>query len=264
MHQLKLAFPTRLLKVPLRQAIAQVAQAGLSGIQLDARNELKPRELSETGLRQLLHQLGEQGLQVASVTFPIRRSLSEPEQLDGRVAAIKEALTFAGRLSARVLTVRAGRIPAEPESSQYQLLVDVLNDLARHGNHVGTTLCLTTLGDSVENRAALLDRVDQGFIGTDLDPAGLVANSISLGQLIQRFHSSILHVRLRDALKDMDGSVVETTLGRGEVDWEELLALLDEADFRGWMTAERTAGDDLVGDTLRAIQYIRQVHSGHL
>ncbi len=44
--------------------------------------------------------------------------------------------------------------------------------------------------------------------------------------------------------------------------WDELLAMLEEGSFRGWLVATRSSGDDKVGDMARAIKYIRAVASG--
>ena len=151
----RFAYPTRLLKRPVRQAIAQVAQSGIEGIQLDARNEMRPTELSDTGIRQFLHFIREHQVTVSSLTFPIRRALSDPDRLDGRISAIKNAMSFAARLQCGVVTTRAGIIPSDLESSEFKNLMDALNDLARHGNHIGVVLALTTSGDALDARKQL-------------------------------------------------------------------------------------------------------------
>jgi sugar phosphate isomerase/epimerase len=79
---------------------------------------------------------------------------------------------------------------------------------------------------------------------------------------LRTLHASVWQVRVRDAVREMDGSGVEVPLGRGEVVWDEFLALVDEIGYRGWLTVDRTAGDDKLHDAARAIQYLRRVAAG--
>src|SRR5579864_8879244 len=122
MTSLRIAIATRCLNLPLRESLRAAASLGAKGVQFDAREELKPGELTDTGRRQLLHGLDELGLSLASLAFPARRSLYDEEQLDGRVAALKCALEHAWQLKARALTVRIGKIPDDRESKAYRLL----------------------------------------------------------------------------------------------------------------------------------------------
>src|SRR5580704_18807423 len=110
MRPLPLAIATRCLNQPLKPALVLAAQFGAGGVQLDVRNELKPAELSATGRRELLHRVEEIRLAIASLDFPLRRGLFDPERLDARLAALKEAMDFASLMRCRVVTVRLGRL----------------------------------------------------------------------------------------------------------------------------------------------------------
>ena len=69
------------------------------------------------------------------------------------------------------------------------------------------------------------------------------------------------HVTARDAVRDLnaEGGAMEVPIGRGEVDWVELLPLLHEAEFRGWVTVNRSQGTDRAGDVTRGLQYLGRV-----
>src|SRR6266404_4886160 len=71
MPPLKIAVATRCLSLPLKDSLRVAASLGAKGVQFDAREELRPGDLTETGRRQLLHGLGELGLSVASLAFPM-------------------------------------------------------------------------------------------------------------------------------------------------------------------------------------------------
>ncbi len=235
------------------------AETGASGLQFDAREQLKPTDLSETGRRQLLHTLGERGLSVASLTMPLRRVLHDEEFLDVRIEAIKTAMQFAWDLKARVLTCRIGRIPEDTESHERSRLLQVLSVLAAHGNHVGVSFSITPAGDSPETLRSLIDAVDTGPLGIDFDPSERVMSRQNPVTSLRELHAHVTHVTIRDALRDVDGGGREVAVGRGECDWPELIAVIEEMNYAGWLTAERTAGDDPFGDVSRAVQYVQNV-----
>src|SRR5262245_2381634 len=134
MPPLRIAIATHCLQLPLRDSLRAAGNLGARGVQFDAREEIRPEALTETGRRQLRHALDELGLSVASLAFPARRPFYDEERLDARVAAVKQTMLSAWQLHARVVTARVGKIPDDRASKPYRILVDVLSDLVRHGN----------------------------------------------------------------------------------------------------------------------------------
>lgn len=259
MPPLRIAVPTFCLHRPLKDAVRAAASLGAKGVQFDARDEIKPGELTETGRRQLLHGLGELGLSVASLSFPTRRSFYDEEQLDRRVIATKAAMDLAWQLRASVVTARIGKIPADKESKQYRLLFDVLCDLARHSNQVGAALAITPTDDTPQALAELIASIKSGPLGIDFDPAVFVMAGHKPAEALRTLHAQVLHFTARDAIRDIDAGGLETALGRGEIDWVELLPLLDEIEYAGWVTVNRTQGEDRAGDVARGVQYLKNV-----
>ncbi|MEO1994602.1 MAG: sugar phosphate isomerase/epimerase family protein [Planctomycetaceae bacterium] len=260
MNQMKLGVACRVFDSSIKRALDRAAELGVSGVQIDARHDMRPEQLSNTGRRQFLHGLSERGLRVGSVTFPLRRRLYDPDQISPRIEALKTALSYAYELKSSILTIPIGRIPhPEDDGPSFDALVEVLNDLASHGNRVGTTLSITPGPDTADTLQKLLDRVQQGRIGIDLDPASAVLAGESAAQAYRTLHQSVTHVRIRDAQRDLDGMGQETPVGRGAVAWDELLALLDEAAYSGWLMVDRTSGSNRSGDATHAIQYMRSL-----
>ena len=262
MHSLHIAVATRRFLQPLKQSLQTAAKIGAVGVQLDVRNELNPAEFSETGCRQLLHYLDELSLGVSSLSFASQRRLSDLDRLDARLEAVRTAMQFAFRIQARILTVQVGRIPSESDSSDYQMLSDILNDLAKFGNHIGTTLLITSSGDSAETLLQLISTVTQGPIGMNFDPAIFVFSGQNPLEALKALHTLVMHVQVRDAVRDIDGNGLEVPVGRGEVVWDEFLALLEEAGYQGWLTVDRTQGDDKTGDIAKAVQFLRNMALG--
>jgi sugar phosphate isomerase/epimerase len=256
---LHLAVATRCFLSPFKDSLRAAAECGASGVQFDAREELKPGDLTDTGRRQLVHSLSERGLSIASLAFPTRRSFYDQEQLDARVAMARRILDLAWQLKCRVVTLRVGKIPADKEDKNYGILFDVISDLARHSNQVGATLAITPTHDSPQALGELIDSIKSGPVGIDFDPAVFVMSGANPTDAFRLLHSKILHVSARDAVKDIDAGGLEVALGRGEVEWVEILPLLDEVGYRGWVTVNRTQGDDRPGDVARGVKFLTNV-----
>ncbi len=259
MPVLRLAVATRCLKQPLRQAIATVAAMGATGVRLDGRREVKPAELSHTGRRQFLHRLREHGLEVASLDFPATRPLFAADRLEARLDALRQTMQLAYDLRCPIVTAKLMRLPEDPSAPEYALAREILDDLARFGNRVGTVLALTTVAEPPELLRRLVTEVAEGPVGVDFDPAALLLAGYDPIAAVSVFAETILHVEVRDAVRQGTAGGVEVPLGRGEVDWIELLGLLEDLPYRGWMAVERTEGDDPVGDCTRAVEYIQRV-----
>jgi sugar phosphate isomerase/epimerase len=170
-------------------------------------------------------------------------------------------MQFAAQLRCRIVIINAMSAPADQDSREAHRIHDVLDGLARFGNHVGVTLTLTPVGESPAGLIALLGQVRQGPIAVDFDPAACVRNGRDPIGDFREYADFIGHLQVRDALRSQDGGK-ETAVGRGEVDWPELLALVQEIGYQGWLTARRTEGQDPIGDVTRAVEYVRRVAMG--
>ncbi|MFN0195255.1 MAG: sugar phosphate isomerase/epimerase family protein [Planctomycetaceae bacterium] len=257
MVRLKLGVAVEGLTLPLREIIDLGRKLSVSGLQFDARSQLPPDSLTETGRRQFLQELKACSLQVAALSFNTRRPFFELEGLDTRLDLTRQAMQFAFQLGSRNLSVRFGKIPAERESKDYELLRTVLNDLARYGNHIGVILAILPTGEEPDRLAELLSEIDQGPIGVNFDPLNFAFNGHKPATAIRTLHRWIVQYRLRDGQKDYDGQGIEVPMGRGELDWNEIFALIHETEFQGWLIVDRTQGEDRLGDLSRAVQFAK-------
>lgn len=260
MHQFQLAVATRCFEQPLLQSIASAAALKVPGIQFDLRYELRSAELTETGRRDLLHQLNEQGLKISGAVFPLQQGLYEPDKIDLRIAALRDAMKFAYSIKATTLCFRTGRIP-NPDTKERKLLVEVLSDLAQFANHVGTSLAVTPTQDTAESLKALIDEIKTGPVGIDFDPAHFAMSGHSVVDSLKLLHNLVLHVQLRDGDRSIDGGQ-EVAVGEGSVDWIEVMALLGEMDYRGWLTAIRNQGTTRIRDVSRGVKMVQRILLG--
>lgn len=230
-------------------------------MEIDARHELRPAELSQTGLRQFRKLLDDLNLRVAAVAFPTRRGYDEPPELERRILATAEAMKLAYQLGAGVVTNRVthGGVTA-PGDPRFDRLLQSLTALGACGEKYGARLAAKTGGESGPELAVLLEQLPEGSIGVDLDPGGLIAGGQSVEDALDSLGRRVIHVHATDAIRDLSvGRAVEVELGRGTADLPALLGQLEEFTYRGWVTIERHDSADPVGEIGNAVAYLRSV-----
>ncbi len=262
MDTLRIAVATSGLADSLRDSISAASRSGAGGVQFDLRTEVPADRFGETACRELRYLLEERDMVVASATFPLRRPLYDPVEIDGRVHVVQEAIKLCGRLKCRTLTLRVGRIPDESNAENLARLRGALSDLARLGAREGVMPAITTSGDSPAELRALVDSIKEGPVAVDLDPASCITTQLDPVAVLRTLPGFIHHVQGRDAVRDLEAGGREVALGRGETRWDELIATLADLRYPGWITARRTAGERMSQEVLNAVRYLRTLASG--
>jgi sugar phosphate isomerase/epimerase len=258
--QLKIGIQLASLQLPFKKALHTAAQMGAQGIEIDARTELRPREISHTGIRQLRKMLEDLNLRVCAVRFQTRRGYHVAEDLDRRVAASKEVLRFAYALGAPVVVNQVGEIPADEESTEWGLLLQALADIGNCGQRVGSLLAADTGSEEGSDLARLIRALPTGALGINLDPGGLIVHGFSATEATRELAPYVLHVHARDGVRDLArGRGLETPLGRGSVDFPELIGTLEEQGYRGFFTIQRERSDNPIEEIHQAAQYLSRL-----
>lgn len=258
MPKLKIGLDLAELRQPLRKALHTAAQLGVDGVEIDAREGLAPNERSRTALRQVRKMLDDLDLRVCSIRFQPRRGYYHPDRLDARVEATKAALELAHGLGSGVVSARIGRVPADRDSPDRRLLLEVLADLGAYGQRVGAMLAAETGTESGEVLAGLLDELPEGSVGVDFHPGRLLLGGFAPGESLAPLGRRVLHVHAADAIRDLAaGTATPAELGRGEADFPGLLAALDGFGYRGYYTLQAFGGGDPEPALAGAVTYLR-------
>jgi len=254
----RIAIPLSNLRIPWRRAVQTAAELGAEAVEIDARQGIRPQELSQTGLRDVRKTLEDFNLRVSSVSFYTRRGYNVLDQLDRRVEATKAAMSMARRLGADVVVNYVGRVPEDRQGRAWDLLVDTLRDLGDYSQRAGATLAARTGAESGETLAALIAALPGGAIGIDLDPGGLIVNGFSAHDAVVALAAHVSLVHARDAVHDLaQGRGVEVPLGEGSVDFPEMFGILEESGYRGYFTVERESSPNPVPEMRQAVAYLR-------
>ena len=258
MAEINLAVRLSALKMPFRRAIHAAAKLGASSIEIDARQEIHPAQMSETGLRQLRKLLEDLNLRVSSLRFQTRRGYDHVEDLDRRVDATKETMKLAYRLGTSVVVNAIGHVPHEQSDPRWVALQQVMNDLGRYGAKVGAFLCAETGSEDGKTLSELLNSQEDAFVGVAFNPGQLVINRFSAAEAMDELKDRIQIVYAVDGVLDLAaGRGVATPLGLGSVDFPELLGKLEDQHYRGCFVVGRA--DSNQEEIVQAIQYLREL-----
>ena len=294
----RLATATEDFGVDLRSAIRMAAEQPVQGLRLNARTEVRAADFSESALRQLRHQVEEHQLKVAGLYYPSRHSLADAASLEQRLDGIRAACGLVRKLGTSEVIIRVGRIPdpsqtaAEPAkdaptnenvdsllfpfsfarrtatdggrrestpAEQFETLCEILNDLAASASRYGAVLQLVIASCELDRIRQLLARVQSGPVQLVFDPGACVMLGANPVAFYRSIWQHVGYIRLRDAQKDVDGGGIETAFGDGTVDWQELTAVLVEANPTAWMCLERSGGDQRAADTADAVRRFRSL-----
>lgn len=233
---------------------------GADGVEIDARGELNPRQLSQTAIRQIRKKLEDHQLRVCAVGFQTRRGYDVEDDLQPRIDATKAAMKFAYELGTNVVVNQAGPVPEDRESQAWNTLLDALTEIGKYGHQAGAFLALETGTEEGARLKSLIDALPEGSVGVNFDPGNLIVNGFSPLDALQALAMDVMHVHAKDAVRDLaQGRGLEVPLGRGSVDFLSVMGMLEEAEYRGYFTVEREHSATAVQEIGFAVQYLRNI-----
>jgi len=245
---------------PIKKALHTAARLQCDGVQFDARYELRPAELSKTGLRQLRKMLDDLNLRVGSLAFPTQRGFACATDLERRLEATRAAMQLASQLDARILISNLGSLAADPSSGERTTLVDALASLASHGDRLGVQVALQASATPLDRLVEFMATLPIGTLALDFHPAQLISHDQSPLDFVAAAGQHIAHVHAVDGVYDLaSGHGVEVELGRGSAEFPELLGAMEEFGYRGWLTIERRASRQPAEDVGNAVKYLRSL-----
>ena len=246
------------LKMPIRKSLEFAARLGASAVQLDARSEINPSQLSDTGVRQLRKMLEDLDLRVAALRFPTRRGYDNPSDLDRRVEATKSMMEFAYKLQCPVVVNQIGRIPDDQSDSRWISLASVMHDLGRHGAKVGAFFAAETGAEPGEKLAQILDGHDDGFVGVAFNPGQLAINQHDIAAALDVLKDRVQVVCAVDGVVDLAaGRGITVPLGQGIADFPSIIGGLEDVQFRGHFVVGRS--DSTMPELSQGVEYLRNL-----
>ncbi len=259
-NRLKLGIRLESLNLPLRRALAEAGRLGVAGVQVDAVGDVAPAQLSQTGRREFRNLLKMHNLELTAVGCPLRRGLDTPENQQPRLEHVQQVMALSFDLGPRIVIVQAGRVPNDKDDPRGPILTESLTVLTGHGDRTGAVLALETGLESGAELREYLDRFDTGSLAVNYDPANLLMNGFDPYDGLRALQGKIAHTHAKDARRSgTSRTAQEVPLGAGDIDWIKYLGVLEEVEYRGWLTVEREAGEQRLADVANGVAFLRRL-----
>jgi sugar phosphate isomerase/epimerase len=260
MSALRIGARLEALGLPLRRALAEASRLGVGGVQVDAVGDLSPRQLSQTGRRELRHLLRSHNLELTALGCPLRNGLDVSQDQQPRLEHIMKVLSLSFDLGPRIVVVEAGPVPEDLASDRARTLDDSLRTLGQYGDRIGTTLALETGLEAGSVLAAYLHRFDTGGLGVNYDPGNLVMHGLDPYESLRALQGLVRHAHAHDARRaSTSRAAQEVPLGAGDIDWMRLLSMFVEVEYRDWLVVDRQTGADRLADVAAGVNFLRRL-----
>jgi sugar phosphate isomerase/epimerase len=245
--------------LPLRSAVEQAAKWGVEGVQADGVGPLSAHNLSDTGRREFRNLLKSFNLELSAIGCPIRRGLDVADELDRRIDTLQKTMQLAYDLGAKKIVVPCPKLPTDPLSPAALTLRESLTALTRFGDRVGCLVCLEAGLDDGPKLREYLKTFDTGSLAVNFDPANFLVNGHDPLASAVALAGVIAHTHARDARRSSVGSgPEEVAVGAGDIEWMAYVATLESIDYRGYLTVERTVGDNRLNDVAASVRFLRR------
>jgi L-ribulose-5-phosphate 3-epimerase len=177
-------------------------------------------------------------------------SFSNPDGLERRVERNKKALELSADLGAPIITGHVGHIPDDPEDPAWKLMFQSIGEVAKHGEKVGACLAIETGQESPEAMKKFLDAMDSPGLKVNYDPANIRRFGVLHG--VEVLKDYIVHAHAKD------GGKGSSTVGTGDVPWDEYIALMKKIGYDGWHAIEDESGKDRVESVRRGREFLEK------
>jgi sugar phosphate isomerase/epimerase len=259
MNRIKLGVCLESLGLPLRRALLEAERLGVAGVQVNAAGDLSAQALSQTGRREFRNLLRAHNLELSALGCPLRHGLDTAENQEARIDHVKKVLSLSVDLGPRIVVVQAGNVPEKEEDPRFRLLSEALVALGQHGDRIGAVLALETGLESGQALRAFLDRLDTGGLGVNFDPANLLMRGFFVEDSLRALQGKVVHVHAKDARAARASRAGQAVpLGHGDIDWMSFLSVLEEIEYRGYLTIEQETGDDRLADVAAGVGVLRR------
>lgn len=233
------------------------SRLGVSGLELAAVGELAPGQLTQSGRREIRHLFSSHQLAIAAVAAPLRIGLDIPEGQDARIDFIRQGMSLCADLGCRHCVIQPGPIPTDEKDPRYQLMFDALLDLGRHGDRIGVIVALETAGDDPAVVESFLGKLDTGGLAIAFNPGFLLIHGRDPYQALRQWHSRVVYAHATDARRGAAPRLV--SVGRGDLDWLELMGAFAEIEYRGFLTVDIEPGANAENEAAESIGFLKRI-----
>ena len=186
---------------------------------------------------------------------PLTIGIVPPQTRAARIDALKRASDLAKLCSIQAVHTHCGFIPENPNEPLYDDTVKAIHEVASHCRANGQTFLMETGQESPVTLLRAITDAGLDNIGVNLDTANLIlygkGDPVAAMDVIGRY---VRGLHAKDGLYPTDPKNLgkEVAIGKGKVDFQEVIRKLHALDYTGPITIEREISGPRQEDDIRA------------
>jgi sugar phosphate isomerase/epimerase len=254
-------------------------------------------DLSGSGQRDFRHLLSAQDQQLAALAVDIgAKGIGPGADVDRVLARLDTVMETALALGTKLICVDLGPLPIPPQKPRPRKKINpdeagliflptniavveeaapvepgsaaaeaegsgqidaAMEEIGKAADRYGVTVAFRSDLASLAALERAIESAACPWFGVDLDPVAILRDSWSMDDVFSRLGGLIRHVRGRDALRGADRRTRPAPIGRGSMNWGELLANINAAGYEGWLTVDSLELESRVAAAQAGAEYLR-------
>lgn len=251
---MKLAYSTNAyMRFPIEEAIERIAALGYAGIEIMADiPHAWPAETTDDQIDRMRAALNRHGLVISNINAFMMNAVgdfwhpswieSDESQRRQRIEHTIKALRLARRLGAPSITTEPGGplAPGQSRADALDLFAEGIGEALVYAAQERVTLLVEPepqlLIETMDEFLEFADRFDSPWFGLNFDVGHFYCVGEDLSESVKRARRMTRHYHF----EDIAASRVHEHLvpGHGAIDFDSLLAAIDETGYEGWATVE--------------------------
>ncbi len=247
------------LRRPIPEGLRLAAEMKVQSFQVFVtRGEMLAANMNRQARADFVKQYKDLGLELSATCGDFGLNFGDDAALKAKEAMLKEAVIQTAELESAIMTTHIGSLGDDPSGAREKTIVTNLKRLGDFAASHGVTLATETGLESGATLRRILERAETKGLGVNYDPANLVMNGIDHLAGVRELFPFIVHTHAKDGVR-REGKGREMPLGEGEVNFPVYVGLLTSLGYTGAYTIEREVGEDAVGDTRKAVSFLRRL-----
>lgn len=246
-------------RLPVDEALDRAAAIGAEGIQVyTTKGERAPENMDGAKRREFLSKVKSRGLKISALCGDLGKGFTDPALNPELIERSKRILDLAIDLETKIVTTHIGRVPEDKTCDTYKIMQDACRTLAEYADSLSAHFAIETGPEPAARLREFLDSLGSTGVAVNYDPANLtmcVDDDAVKG--VYELKKYIVHTHAKDGLRGTQPPYREVPLGRGDVDFKNYLAALEEVGYRGFLTIERECGENPSDDIKLAVDYLK-------
>ncbi len=227
--------------MPLAKAIDTTAEIGFSAIELACREPHFDRETALGNPKSVAEQIQNAGLKVSALS--LFNNFTDRSSLDEQIEEAEMYIRLAPVFQTEIIKVTPGP-PASNDATRenWQCLADALERLIPVASKVGIKLAFEThmrqLTDMLASSKHFLEMTPSDVVGLTVDFSNLAFAGEKMSEVVFSLEDRIYHTHIKNGYIDADGGWHFQALDTGLVNYAEVLRLLQDIGYKGYLSIE--------------------------